>query len=133
MKPQSRAAVRHLSRLRRACRYAPLAAAWFASAAYAQQDAAQISPQERAVTASEVGHSAHAWLALQASNREGAPALPTLGAEAGYAYDRYLDSFKTPIPASFGSSIQSGGSGSGGGLGGGAPGGSPGMNPGGAY
>ncbi|QGZ62917.1 DUF3613 domain-containing protein [Paraburkholderia acidisoli] len=81
------------------------------------------------MTASEVGHSTHAWLALQASNREAAPALPTLGAEAGYAYDRYLDSFKTAIPASFGSSVQSSSSGGASGSGG-APGGAPGMSPG---
>jgi hypothetical protein len=61
-----------------------------------------------AVPNSEIGHSAHDWLELQRSNAQAAPALPMLGAEAGYAWRRYLKSFDTAIPASFGSSIDTG-------------------------
>lgn len=119
MKPQIRAAAHRASRLayraNRARGYARLtaviAAALFASAANAQQQDPQAAQSDQAPMASEIGHSAHAWLELQSSNAQAAPALPTLGAEAGYAYDRYLNSFKTPIPASFGSSVQSGSSG----------------------
>ncbi|TDG25666.1 DUF3613 domain-containing protein [Paraburkholderia silviterrae] len=57
---------------------------------------------------SEVGHATQAWLELQRSNTQAAPALPMLGAEAGYAYRRYMKSFDTEIPASFGSTIQTG-------------------------
>jgi Protein of unknown function (DUF3613) len=54
---------------------------------------------------SEVGDATRAWLEQQRSNQAAAPALPTLGAEAGLAYERYLDSFKTKIPATYGSAI----------------------------
>ena len=76
-----------------------------ASAARAQaRDGAAPTP---AVQASEVGHAARAWLALQRSNAAAAPAQPMLGAEAGLAYQRYMESFRTKIPASFGSSMGS--------------------------
>jgi hypothetical protein len=84
---------------RRLLQCATLAAVLFACAAHAQQG--------DGVPSSEVGHSAAAWLELQRSNAAAAPALPTLGAEAGYAWRRYLKSFETPIPASFGSSVES--------------------------
>jgi hypothetical protein len=83
----------------------PLAVALLAGPAYAQQ--------AEAVGNSEVGHSTAAWLELQRSNAAAAPALPTLGAEAGYAYRRYLQSFETPIPPSFGSSVDTHGAGGG--------------------
>ncbi|WP_322009458.1 DUF3613 domain-containing protein [Paraburkholderia sp. J12] len=66
-----------------------------------------------AVPDSEVSHSARAWIELQRSNAQAAPALPMLGAEAGYAWRRYLKSFDSTIPASFGSSVDSSGSGQG--------------------
>jgi hypothetical protein len=56
-----------------------------------------------------IGDSATAWLNLQASNQAAAPAQPMLGAEAGAAYARYLKSFNTAIPESYGSSFQNGG------------------------
>jgi hypothetical protein len=59
--------------------------------------------------ASEIGHSAQAWLTLQASNSAAAPAQPMLGVEASAAYDRYMRSFETPIPARFGSSLEDAG------------------------
>jgi hypothetical protein len=61
-----------------------------------------------AVPNSEIGHSASAWLELQRSNAQAAPAQPMLGAEAGLAWRRYLKSFDTVIPASFGSSVDAG-------------------------
>lgn len=106
--------------LRMRCRHgAVIAGAFFgmACAVPAVHAQAADAPGSGAPVAnSEVGHSTLAWLALQRSNAQAAPALPMLGAEAGYAYERYLKSFDTAIPASFGSTIQSGsgqGSGSG--------------------
>ncbi|CAB3758351.1 DUF3613 domain-containing protein [Paraburkholderia solisilvae] len=61
--------------------------------------------------ASEIGHATLSWLDLQRSGRAAAAPQPMLGAEASLAYQRYLDSFRTKIPASFGSSIDSGYSG----------------------
>ncbi|WP_321788716.1 DUF3613 domain-containing protein [Paraburkholderia sp. J94] len=94
--------------------------------AHAQEEVQ--AAQEAGATApmnSEIGHATESWLALQRSNSAAAPAQPMLGAEAGYAYKRYLKSFDTEIPATFGSSVKSGGVTSGGevGQGGGASGG----------
>ncbi|WP_186133755.1 DUF3613 domain-containing protein [Burkholderia gladioli] len=51
---------------------------------------------------SDVGASTEAWLELQRSNRAAAPeAHPFEGAAASYAYQRYLQSFSTPIPTWF--------------------------------
>lgn len=72
-------------------------------AAHAQQSTVQPLPPPVAI-----GDSTNAWLALQRSNREAAPMQPMLGAEAGLAYQRYLDSFKTKIPASFTSATDGG-------------------------
>lgn len=93
-------------------RAAPLAAALvWACAAHAQSPDRQ--PHDRA---SEVGHATAAWLDLQASNREAAPeAAPMSGAAATLAYQRYLDSFRHPIPDTFGSRLSGSGSGNGGG------------------
>jgi len=65
---------------------------------------------------SEVGHATAAWLALQASNREAAPDdAPMTGAAATRVYQRYLDSFRHPIPDSFGSRLSGSGAAGGGG------------------
>lgn len=87
--------------------------------AVAQTDGAAQSPQamQQPVRASEVGHSTRAWFDLQSSNSEAAPALPMLGAEAGLAYRRYMESFKSKIPDLYGSTLN--GNASGGGSGGG--------------
>lgn len=61
------------------------------------------------VRASEIGHSTQGWLELQRSGAAAAPPLPMLGEEATLAYSRYMESFKTKIPASFGSSVNQGG------------------------
>jgi hypothetical protein len=62
--------------------------------------------------ASEVGHATAAWLDLQASNREAAPeAAPMSGAAATLAYQRYLDSFRHPVPDTFESKLSGSGSG----------------------
>lgn len=80
-------------------------------------------PAQPPVRASEVGHSTRAWLELQSSNAQAAPALPMLGAEAGLAYRRYMESFKSKIPDLYGSALNngsgSGGNGAGGGMSGG--------------
>lgn len=55
--------------------------------------------------ANAVGQATSAWLSLQRSNAAAAPALPTPGAQASLAYERYLESFRTRIPASFGSAL----------------------------
>ncbi len=77
--------------------------------AHAQDDGTGGDTTGAAPRNSEIGHAAHAWLAIQRSNSAAAPAQPMLGAEAGYAYKRYLKSFDTEIPATFGSSVKSGG------------------------
>ncbi|MFG7129044.1 DUF3613 domain-containing protein [Burkholderia pseudomallei] len=70
---------------------AALALACAAGAARAQ------SPQRDAPSASEIGHATQAWFALQASNREAAPAQPMIGEAASLAYARYIESFRTKI------------------------------------
>ena len=87
-----------------------------ASAVAQTGDAAQpVEAAQPPVRASEIGHSTRAWLDLQSSNAQGAPALPILGAEAGLAYRRYMESFKSKIPDLYGSALSTG-SGSGGGA-----------------
>lgn len=76
--------------------------------------AAQITQPE--VRASEVGHATRTWLDLQSSNTEAAPALPMLGAEAGLAYRRYMESFKSKIPDLYGSALNTGNGGYGGAM-----------------
>lgn len=70
---------------------------------------AQTANHGSSVQASEIGHSTRAWLDLQRSNEAAAPALPMLGSEGGLAYQRYMESFKTKIPSSFGSSLSDNG------------------------
>ncbi|EEH27563.1 conserved hypothetical protein [Burkholderia pseudomallei Pakistan 9] len=91
-----------------------LALACAAGAARAQ------SPQRDAPSASEIGHATQTWFALQASNREAAPAQPMIGEAASLAYARYIESFRTKIPAFYGSAAGMSGGGGGGGGGGGA-------------
>lgn len=88
-----------------------------AASAVAQtgEPAQPVEVAQQPVRASEIGHSTRAWLDLQSSNTEAAPALPTLGAEAGLAYRRYMESFKSKIPDLYGSALSTG-SGSGGGA-----------------
>ncbi|CAB3746982.1 hypothetical protein GQ57_15150 [Burkholderia sp. MSh2] len=68
--------------------------------------------------ASEIDHATNAWLDLQRSNRAAATPQPIDGAAGTYAYQRYLNSFKAPIPQWYGTMSGSGGGGSGGGSGG---------------
>ena len=103
-----------------------------ASAVAQTGDAAQPAQSAQPpVQASEVGHSTRAWLDLQSSNTEAAPALPMLGAEAGLAYRRYMESFKSKIPDLYGSALNTGSSNGGGGGSGGAMGVTSGTGPGG--
>ncbi|WP_051180554.1 DUF3613 domain-containing protein [Caballeronia insecticola] len=59
--------------------------------------------------ANDIGQATQTWLTLQSSNAAAAPAQPMLGAQAGAAYERYLKSFDTAIPAHFGSSVEDAG------------------------
>ncbi|RQT32059.1 DUF3613 domain-containing protein [Burkholderia contaminans] len=73
--------------------------------------------------ASEIGHATNTLLDLQRSNRAAAAPQPIDGAAGTYAYQRYIDSFKAPIPQWFGTMSTSGGGNGGGGGGGGQSGG----------
>ncbi|PMS18390.1 DUF3613 domain-containing protein [Trinickia dabaoshanensis] len=55
--------------------------------------------------AADIGQSTRSWLELQRTNAAAAPALPMPGAQATLAYERYMDSFRTKIPESFGSTL----------------------------
>ncbi|VVD28179.1 DUF3613 domain-containing protein [Paraburkholderia dioscoreae] len=81
--------------------------------AQTDESAQPVQAAQPAVRASEVGHATRAWLDLQSSNAQAAPALPTLGAEAGLAYRRYMESFKSKIPDLYGSALNAGNGGSG--------------------
>ncbi|MEQ5838155.1 DUF3613 domain-containing protein [Paraburkholderia acidicola] len=82
---------------------------------------AQDAPAVPAIAPSEIGHATKAWLHLQGNNVAAAPVQPMLGEEAGIAYQRYMESFKSKIPDLYGSALnQSSGSGSGGGSGSGS-------------
>jgi hypothetical protein len=59
--------------------------------------------------ARRIGETTRAWFDLQRTNSAAAPALPTPGAQATLAYERYLNSFRTKIPASYGSTLSGGG------------------------
>lgn len=54
----------------------------------------------------EVGDATRALLRLQAAGTYAAPARPMLGEQAGLAYQRYLDSFKYPIPERFDANLK---------------------------
>lgn len=90
---------------------------WWAPRAHAQSDsdasgAAGAAASRLSPHATEIGAATRSWLALQRSNTAAAPALPTPGAQATLAYERYMDSFRTPIPSSFGSTLSERGGGS---------------------
>ncbi|AOJ80990.1 hypothetical protein WS86_10450 [Burkholderia savannae] len=99
----------------RALRAATLAAALAAATGAACAQAPQ-SPQAATPPASEIGHATQTWFELQASNRDAAPSQPMIGEAASLAYARYLESFKTKIPAFYGSAAGMGGGGGGGGA-----------------
>ncbi|MGH8782265.1 DUF3613 domain-containing protein [Paraburkholderia sp.] len=91
-------------------------AAWVAMAcAIAAMPAhAQTSTRTgRTVRASEIGHATNGWLEMQRTNVSAAPAQPMLGEEAGLAYHRYMESFKSKIPDLYGSAVNQGSGGSG--------------------
>ena len=88
-----------------------------AAGAAAHAGAQSAAAGEPAVARSEVGHSTSAWLELQRSNTQAAAPQPMLGEEAGLAYRRYMQSFKSRIPDLYGSALNQGsGGGQGGGL-----------------
>ncbi|PMS29832.1 DUF3613 domain-containing protein [Paraburkholderia rhynchosiae] len=78
--------------------------------------AGSAAADQQPVARSEVGHSTSAWLDLQRSNAQAAPVQPMPGEEAGLAYRRYMQSFRSKIPDLYGSALSQG---SGGGQGGG--------------
>lgn len=87
-----------------------LTSPWWALRAHAQSysdasDAAGAAASRPSPRATEIGAATRSWLALQRSNAAAAPALPTPGAQATLAYERYMDSFRSPIPSSFGSTL----------------------------
>ncbi|WP_175905005.1 DUF3613 domain-containing protein [Burkholderia seminalis] len=97
----------HLSSIRVRAVCIALAGTLCTGIAYAQGD----------TPASEIGHATNALLDLQRSNRAAVTPQPIDGAAGTYAYQRYIDSFKTTIPQWFGTMSASGGgnsSGSGG-------------------
>lgn len=53
------------------------------------------------VTRYEPGRETRAWLDLQRSGERAGPAQAVPGPAASFIYQRYLNSFKTPIPALF--------------------------------
>ena len=76
-----------------------------------------LAPAKGDTPPAEIVHATSALLDLQRSNRAAATPQPIDGAAGTFAYQRYIDSFKTPIPQWFGTMSASGG-GSGGGSGG---------------
>ncbi|NYT38792.1 DUF3613 domain-containing protein [Allopusillimonas soli] len=54
----------------------------------------------------EIGDVAHALFSMQAQGSEAGNALPTLGATAGPAYKRYVDSFSHPLPEWFKEAVE---------------------------
>jgi len=89
---------------------AVLVAAGVCATAMAEARAEPVAAAAAAPQSVPFGEATRSWLALQRSNAEAAPALPVLGAQAALAYERYLDSFKTKIPGSFGSTLGTGSS-----------------------
>lgn len=86
-----------------------VAAALVAASAYAAAQTAA-APAAVARSSADIGEATRCWLELQRSNAAAAPPLPVLGEEAGLAYARYLDSFKTKIPSAFDSTLGAGSS-----------------------
>lgn len=66
----------------------------------AAQPAAHQAPVERE-SRIRVGDVTHTLLQAQADGRVGGPRLPMLGATADASWQRYLDSFKHPLPERF--------------------------------
>jgi hypothetical protein len=89
---------------------AAIASSWMPVEAQAQTSAVGNANADSAAAgsrsrASDVGQATRTWLELQRTNASAAPALPTPGAQATLAYERYMDSFRRKIPASFGSAL----------------------------
>lgn len=63
-------------------------------------------PSSAAPARAEVGDATRALLRMQAGGTYAAPARPMLGDQASLAYQRYLDSFKHPIPERFNFNLQ---------------------------
>ena len=68
-------------------------------------NSATAAPVPRQAGSPRVGEATTALLDLQVSGRAAAPVLPMLGAAATLSWQRYLDSFRQPIPVSFGHAV----------------------------
>ncbi|WP_342766994.1 DUF3613 domain-containing protein [Trinickia dinghuensis] len=88
-----------------------LASTWAAFDVHAQTSADSAGASANATPsrarASDIGRATRTWLELQRTNAAAAPALPMPGAQATLAYERYMNSFRNKIPASFGSALSS--------------------------
>jgi len=82
----------------------------------ASVDSSDVQARPSRNHSSDIGDATNTWLNLQRSNTAAAPALPMPGAQATLAYERYMDSFRTRIPASFGSTLSGGSNGGQGGY-----------------
>lgn len=101
------------------CAFAALGESGIVGSVHAQTAQAQEpapAPAPAQFARSEVGHATAAWLELQRGNTQAAPIQPMLGEEAGLAYRRYMESFKSKIPDLYGSALNQGSSGQGGGA-----------------
>lgn len=74
--------------------------------------ASATEPAEQQSSATTIGVSTRTLLELQRSGKQAGPELPMLGTASVLSYQRYLESHKHPIPATF-SSVVGGGAGSG--------------------
>ena len=63
------------------------------------------SPQNSTPSPAGIGDTTRGLLNAQADGRRAAPALPMLGSVASASYQRYIDSFKQPIPIFFGTTV----------------------------
>lgn len=78
---------------------APAPAAPVPAPALAQRAAAPAPVPQPTVTGKpNVGDVSRSALAMQAEGRYAGPAVPTLGATTRASWDRYVQSFRTPIP-----------------------------------
>ena len=87
-----------------------LTSPWWSLRAHAQSysdasGAADVAASGLSPRTTEIGAATRSWLALQRSNAAAAPAFSPPGEQAKRTSERYLDSFRTPIPSSFGSTL----------------------------
>ena len=84
----------------------PVAAAQAVAPVQPSQTSAQAGPETRI----RIGDVTHTLLQAQADGRVAGPRLPMLGATADVSWQRYLDSFRYPLPEFFKKSVSKEGS-----------------------